>query len=335
MVYRLPIRCCPNPLLLSVIRPPKVECTQGHNLAHSDSRMKKPVRPLRAALTLVLAAALLSVVLVVWRQANPGTWTFPARVATLVSQTVAKRPTSSQDTAVPGRAPTPMPALSPTATAAPTATPPPTLTPTAMPTPTIAPAPTFPPTPAPLHRAAQPAVTLAGLRHEWQTWNNCGPATLAMLMSFFGSQLDQATAGVALRLSADDKNVSPQELVAFARSQGYAADLYVNGSGELARTLLSNDIPVLIESWYEDEIKGGIGHYRLLTGYDDAQQQWIAYDSLDYSNLIPGDVYAGIRMPYDRGDALWKVFNRTYVLVYPPDRARWFRASWAPTRRRT
>ena len=77
---------------------------------------------------------------------------------------------------------------------------------------------------------------------------------------------------------------------------------------------------MLIESWYEDETKGGIGHYRLLTGYDDAQQQWIAYDSLDAANLIPGDAYAGIHMPYGRADALWKVFNRTYVLVYPPDR---------------
>ena len=214
------------------LTPPPYCLPQKPSLALIDSRMKKPVRPLRAALTLVLAAALLSVAFVVWRQANPGAWTFPTRMATLtlVSQTVAGRPTSSQDTAAPGRAPTPVPALSPTATAVPTATPPPTLTPTAIPAPTIAPAPPLPPTPASLHRVAQPAVRLAGLRHEWQTWNNCGPATLAMLMSFFGSQLDQATAGAALRLSADDKNVSPQEFVAFARSQGYAADLYVNGS---------------------------------------------------------------------------------------------------------
>ena len=109
----------------------------------------------------------------------------------LVSQTVTGRPTISQDTAVPGREPTRMPALSPTAIAMPTATPPPTLTPTTMPTPTIAPAPIFPSTRPPCTTLAQPAVTLAGLRHEWQTWNNCGPATLAMLMSFFGSQLDR------------------------------------------------------------------------------------------------------------------------------------------------
>jgi tetratricopeptide (TPR) repeat protein len=43
------------------------------------------------------------------------------------------------------------------------------------------------------------------------------------------------------------------------------------------------------------------------------------------SNLIAGggketagDGYAGILMPYTETDALWQVFNRTYLLVYPP-----------------
>ncbi|MBK8047320.1 MAG: C39 family peptidase [Anaerolineales bacterium] len=204
---------------------------------------------------------------------------------------------------------TPAPATAtpaPTATALPTATPPPPVTPTPEPTPTA---------PDP------PQMQLAGLRHEWQTWNNCGPATLSMLLSYYGSSLDQATAGAALRLSPDDKNVSPEELVAYAQAQGYEARLLVGGDPALARTLVARGIPVLVETWHEDESGKGLGHYRLLTGYDDALQSWIVYDSLDYSGLISAEPYQGLRMPYEKLDRLWKVFNRTLLLAYPNARA--------------
>ncbi|MEZ4712257.1 MAG: hypothetical protein R3A44_34025 [Caldilineaceae bacterium] len=47
----------------------------------------------------------------------------------------------------------------------------------------------------PLHQTAAPAVELTGFNHQWQTWNNCGPATLAMNLSYFGSPLNQADIG--------------------------------------------------------------------------------------------------------------------------------------------
>lgn len=183
------------------------------------------------------------------------------------------------------------------------------------------PAPAAPPTATapPLHQPAASAVELAGFHHEWQTWNNCGPATLAMNLSFFGSTLDQADIGGVLRKYEDDKNVNPEELVAFAASQGYMAQQRVNGSAELMKLLLSNGIPVLIETWHEAEPNDGMGHYRLLTGYNDAEAHWIAFDSYDTENLINPDrntPYLGIRLPYAETEALWRVFNHTYLLIY-------------------
>jgi tetratricopeptide (TPR) repeat protein len=188
------------------------------------------------------------------------------------------------------------------------------------------PLPTAIPTAAPvvttLHQPPQPAMQLSGLTHFWQTWNNCGPATLATNLSFYGSTLNQADIGNVLRRYADDKNVSPQELVSYAQNQGYMAQLRVNGIAELARTFISNGIPLLIETWLEDEPGNGMGHYRLLVGYDDATQRWIVYDSYAHTNLVSADpnVYQGIYMSYEQTEAWWKIFNRTYVLVYPPDR---------------
>ena len=176
--------------------------------------------------------------------------------------------------------------------------------------------------PAPLPTA----VALTGLRHAWQTWNNCGPATLATNLSYYGGTLDQAAIGAVLRRSPDDKNVSPEELAAFAQAQGMQAIVRVNGSASLLRALVAAGYPVLIETWLEEQPNDGMGHYRLITGYDDAAQAWIAYDSYVSSGLVQGGAkdgsvagdYRGIYFPYAQAAAWWKVFNYTYVLVYPP-----------------
>jgi tetratricopeptide (TPR) repeat protein len=173
-----------------------------------------------------------------------------------------------------------------------------------------------PAAPMSAYRTAAPSVKLTDLSHMWQTWNNCGPATLAMNLSYYGSTLSQADVGAALRFYEDDKNVGPEEMAAFARSQGFNALVRINGDADRLRLLLSNSIPVLLETWHEPEPDDGMGHYRLLVGYEDAAREWIAYDSYDSRGVDPDQPYAGIRLPYDELDRLWSVFNRTYVLIY-------------------
>ena len=190
---------------------------------------------------------------------------------------------------------------------------------------TIAVSPTaLPPTatPAPIYAQAGDSATLSGFSYIRQTWNNCGPATLAMNLSYWGSSLDQATIGLALRPFQDDKNVSPVELAEYAQSQGYRALVRVNGDGDRLRTLLANGIPVIIETWLESPPGDGLGHYRMLVGYDDTAANWIGYDSYYRENLVnPNGEYQGIRMDYAETDALWHVFNRTYVVIYSEDKA--------------
>ena len=76
--------------------------------------------------------------------------------------------------------------------------------------------------------------------------------------------------------------------------------------------------------WLEDEPNNGMGHYRLLTGYDDTRAEWIAYDSYEQHGLRNPDAngaYRGIAIPYTEFDQLWQVFNRTYIVVYPANQA--------------
>ena len=211
--------------------------------------------------------------------------------------------------------PTPLPAATVDAGAfasqlqVPTATLLPTLQPTFTPPPLIAPTPAF--------QAALPSVELTGFTHMWQTWNNCGPATLATNLSFYNYRLDQAEVATILKPNKDDKNVNPEEMIAYAQSQGLQARALINGDEERLKLLLSNHIPVLIETWLDPEDHGGLGHYRLLIGYDDAARQWIASDSFVGTGVDPNGPYRGIRVSYDVLDPLWAVFNRTHVVVYP------------------
>lgn len=168
---------------------------------------------------------------------------------------------------------------------------------------------------------AHPAVTaplpatlkLEGFRHQWQTWNNCGPATITMATSHFGRAETQAQAAPFLKPYANDKNVNPDELVAYARSLGLRADWLVAGDIERLKRLLVNDVPVVVETWFTPHPNDGMGHYRLLVGFDDTAKQFIAFDSYQ----TPG---VNVRLPYGQFEEDWRAFNRTYIPVYPAEK---------------
>ncbi len=227
-------------------------------------------------------------------------------------------------TAVDPASPDPALAAAVSPTPSPSATAPrftPTPAATAGPTRTPRPSDTPSPTPAPLYAPTKASVELTGLRHEWQTWNNCGPDTLAMNLSYYGLALTQADVAAVVHPDMDDKHTGIAQLAAFARGQGFEALMRVNGNADILRLLLSNGLPVMMPTWHVDAKGTGMGHYRLLTGYDDALSEWILYDSLESRGISKDQPYPGIRLPYAQFDEWWQVMNRSYLVVYPPEQA--------------
>ena len=227
---------------------------------------------------------------------------------------------------VPNVSATPSPDMTPSASA----TQPPSLparpvVPTITPSPIrpTSPPPTASPTPRPTPIPTRPftGTRLTGLTHIWQTWNNCGPATLAMALNYFGKKVGQQEIGALLRPDQDDKNVGLEEMAAYAQSQGLSAAVRAHGDAERLRRLITAGVPVLIETWHEPKPNDGMGHYRLLVGFDDTAGEWIAYDSFDARDLVKGQPYSGIRLPYAETDRLWHVFNRQYLVIYDAARA--------------
>ncbi len=156
--------------------------------------------------------------------------------------------------------------------------------------------------------AIQPAVQLSGVIHEPQRFNNCGPTTLRMYLSYFGyTQDSQVDIANVLKPHKEDRNVSPDELVGYARSKGFHAIARVNGTLDHIKQALSNGLPIMIEEGYDPERahSGWMGHYLLITGYD--AEGITAQDSYNGPNQ---------RFPWQTLDANWRHFNRTYILLY-------------------
>jgi tetratricopeptide (TPR) repeat protein len=209
-------------------------------------------------------------------------------------------PTPLPHTPIPTNQPTDRPTNQPTIP--PTSQP--TDEPTDQPTDTPTPTPTSTPTPP-------PSFVLTGLRHEHQGWNNCGPTTLAMALSYWDRGETQYDIAPILKPDPEDKNVSLSEMEAYTRNLGLGAIVRAGGSLERLKALLRAGFPVIVETWYVRDARDQLGHYRLVMGYDDVTQEFLTYDSLHGPDIAIG---------YQEMDELWRVFNRMYLVVYPLDR---------------
>ena len=190
-------------------------------------------------------------------------------------------------------------------TAAPSSTLAPTETPLATPTASLV------PTPIPA------GISLNGIRHEYQQFNNCAPASLSMVMSYWGWTGSQFETRAYLRpnFETDDKNVNPFEIVDYVeKNTEYDALWRVGGNLDMLKRLLAAGFPVLIEKGLDPHDDAWLGHYQIVSGYDDSKARFLVYDSYEG----PAEAWG---VPYEVIAQFWRHFNFAYVVVFPPDRA--------------
>jgi hypothetical protein len=197
-------------------------------------------------------------------------------------------------------------AMAPTSTQ----TPEPSITPTnyISPTPTQTLTPTATPTPLP------DSVRLNGVVHEYQKFNNCGPANLSMALSYWGWEGDQRDTAAWLKPIQEDRNVMPYEMLDYVRTQtNYNAIVRSGGDLELIKRFIAAGFPVIIEKGFEEEVaqKAWMGHYGVVTAYDDNKGTFLIQDS------YVGDNYSN---PYEKVERHWRAFNYLFMVIYPPNR---------------
>jgi tetratricopeptide (TPR) repeat protein len=253
--------------------------------------------------------------------------TSPARPTLMATATLTPTepppPATPPPTEAASATPVPASATLVPASATPSATPPPTAT-LAPASATLVPASA---TPSPAIQPALPAVALTGqLRHEWQTWNNCGPATLSMYLSYYGAYLGQDAVRETIRPNWEDKHASAHDMAEYAQAQGLNALVRYNGDADRLRLLLSNGVPVMVATWHIDSKGEQMGHYRLITGYDDAAQEWIVWDSLEARGVSASKPYVGVRLSYEEMEHTWPVYSGIHLVIYDEAQAPTVRA---------
>jgi len=169
------------------------------------------------------------------------------------------------------------------------------------------PTPTFPPNPESFRLVPGEYFT------QHNRWNFCGPANIAMLLSYWGWDGDPDDVARALKPYALDKNVMPYEMAQYASQEpGLDALVRVGGTMEAIKRLIANGYPVVVEKGPQFRDihyhMTWMGHYQMLNGYNDREGYFIAQDSY---------IHADYEQPYDALIDEWRSFNYTYIVIYP------------------
>lgn len=155
----------------------------------------------------------------------------------------------------------------------------------------------------------------------FQTFNNCGPATLGMILSRYGINIPQQQLADDLRPNnnpqgiGDDKSVQFSELAEYVQKYNLIAFYRPNGSIEKLKQFIAADVAVVTRTWLnpgED-----IGHYRVIRGYDDTTGEIVQDDSYHGPNL---------RYSYDVFLKMWQPFNYDYLVIVPKEKEEAVRA---------
>lgn len=165
-----------------------------------------------------------------------------------------------------------------------------------------------------------PQASIPSPEYEKQTPNNCGPATLSMALHMYGWEGAQADIAAFIKPVTGDRNVNPEELRYYVRTQAGWLNLEyrVGGSIETLKRLVAANYPVIVESVTSLDPNDALGptddlwaaHYLLLTGYDDSAQSFTIQDSYHGADL---------KITYSQLEEEWKPFNNLYLVMYFPE----------------
>jgi hypothetical protein len=136
------------------------------------------------------------------------------------------------------------------------------------------------------------------MNHQLQTLNNCHRASIAILMGYYDVWFSQ-----------HEHDLAMDSLAEFLIDYGLTAKVYTMIYAEISPSnvvqwLLSQDIPVI--AGQQLSLSDNTWHYRVVHGYDDADQSFFIDDPL----------LGMIRLPYETFDTLAK--GQGYLIpVYP------------------
>lgn len=154
------------------------------------------------------------------------------------------------------------------------------------------------------------SVLLGTVGQVWQTLDNCGPASVSMVLGYYGHNVGQADAQATLRPDPDVWGMLPDAVRPYVADFGLDTRVLNQGTDDDLKALLNAGVPVIVAQWLSETEP--IAHYRVVTGYDDTQGAFIVND---------GMLGAGVAIGYSEFQALWTTYNNLYLPIYRQDEA--------------
>ena len=148
-----------------------------------------------------------------------------------------------------------------------------------------------------------PGKTLLNVNSYQQTTDyTCGPSAVVSLLNYYGKESAEMTIAAEMGTSTT-KGTTPEQMAVWLANHGFNASWHQEGTLEMLRENLSNNVPTLVE-WSDWG-----GHWVLVIGYDTRNTDALADDIIIFAD------------PYDRHDdnldgITWFNAERFYYMWY-------------------
>jgi len=150
-----------------------------------------------------------------------------------------------------------------------------------------------------------PALVLQGMPVIRQTFNDCGPASIAMVLSYYGVQIPETQISLATK-PTPTSYMQVSQIGRYLAPFGLEASTFSGGQVQHVTSLIRLGVPVIALQFLRGV--GDIPHFRVVSGFDD--QAGLLY----LNDPLLG--YASVS--YQDFNTLWDTQGRLFVAVYPP-----------------
>ncbi|SEI72230.1 Peptidase_C39 like family protein [Deinococcus reticulitermitis] len=156
-------------------------------------------------------------------------------------------------------------------------------------------------------QAAPAGYVLSGMPLVRQTYNACGPASIAQVLGYFGLEVSQGEISRLTRPN-DRAYMTAQAIVDFAPLVGMEARLYAGGSLATVRAAIGRGLPLIALQSHIPEPGKVIPHWRVIVGYHDEDRQVYVMDPL----------LGYVALSYTDFNRVWADQRGQFAVLYPP-----------------
>lgn len=140
----------------------------------------------------------------------------------------------------------------------------------------------------------------------YQGYNDCGPASIAMVLGYYGFTVPVTEISQDTKPSAKSY-MQVDAINSYVERYGLEAVKVRGGQIENLQKMVALGIPTIVLQYYVQV--GKVPHFRVVRGFD-RQAKW----------LYLADPLAGYaKISYKDFDTLWNTQGRVFVAVYPPN----------------